>query len=78
MTDVPLDDRAMQHRQRAFNRLVALKASHQAQKWQDLKDWNTWYASLNDDERARLDEHLNVRCDEISAQFGTSRRLPKP
>ncbi len=79
MTDLPKDDSTAQLRCRAFNELVALKTHNQAQKLSDLKDWKIWYASLSDDERARVDEHLSARCDEIAAQFGQSRRfVPKP
>ncbi|WP_122516924.1 hypothetical protein [Pseudomonas viridiflava] len=77
MTDLPVDDRLTQARQRVFNTLLALKASNQAQGRQRMQHWNDWYASLNSNERMRADEHLKACCDEVSKQFGKPRRMPK-
>ncbi|TDV58888.1 hypothetical protein [Pseudomonas sp. LP_7_YM] len=77
MTDLPMDDQPGQRRQKTFNNLLTLKALNQANGRQRMKDWMTWYESLNEQERARVDHHLQARCNEISAQFGKPRRMPK-
>jgi len=77
MTDLPEDDEDKRRARHVFNQLVARKAHNQGKKQSDLIDWKIWYSSLNDNERARVDEQLGKRCDEIAAQFGKPRQFPR-
>lgn len=78
MTDLPEDDKQTKRRQRAFNQLVALKAQKQAEKKHNLIDWKIWYQSLDDNERAIVDERLAQHYDRITARFGKGRRYRPP
>lgn len=78
MTDLPEDDEDKRRGRQVFNQLVARKAHNQGQKLSGLMDWKIWYLSLQDAERARSDEQLSKRCDEIAVQFGKSKRFQRP
>lgn len=78
MTDLPEDDEHARRRQQVFSQLVVFKNLKQAKKKQDLIDWRIWYQSLDDSERASVDEHLAKRCDEIAAKISKGRPFRPP
>ncbi|KPC07843.1 Uncharacterized protein AC503_0727 [Pseudomonas syringae pv. maculicola] len=43
-----------------------------------LAAWQAQYHSLDDEARARVDEELRKKCDEIAAQFGKPQPYRKP
>jgi hypothetical protein len=77
MTDLPEDDDKRLKRQ-VFNQLIALKAENQVRKRKALAAWQAQYHSLDDEARARVDEELRKKCDEIAAQFGKPQPYRKP
>lgn len=75
MTDVPTDRPHASENGRTFRQLMALKAQHQAEKSEALQAWNRWYAALDEEQKAAVDERIDARCKAIAAQFGPSRRF---
>lgn len=74
MTDLPKDRGNTHSRDAAFQQLVALKAKHQAEKREARQAWQRWYASLDEEQKAAVDEEVGRCCKDIAAQFGPSRR----
>ncbi|MHC8383136.1 hypothetical protein [Pseudomonas sp. LB3P14] len=78
MTDLPTDSPRTNkngHKNgHTFRQLMALKAQHQTEKSEALLAWKRWYAALDEEQKAAVDERTRVRCQAIAAQFGPSRR----
>ncbi|MGV8920822.1 MAG: hypothetical protein ACOH2R_24095 [Pseudomonas sp.] len=74
MTDLPNDQKHVQHLDAAFQRLLALKARHQAEKRKARQAWKHWYASLDEAQKVAVDEQVGRQYEAIAAQFGPSRR----
>jgi hypothetical protein len=78
MTDLPADpprtNKKSHKNGHTFRQLMALKAQHQAEKSEALQAWKQWYAALDEEQKAAVDERIGVRCQAIAAQFGPSRR----
>jgi hypothetical protein len=74
MTDLPTDSPRTNKNGHTFRQLMALKAQHQTEKSEALQAWKQWYAALDEEQKAAVDERTRMRCQSIAAQFGPSRR----